>query len=79
MNYNDCFTCKFADRDNHNRYIDRCWGYSNCAYQKFEGKIKSTLEECINNLRQNLTTKNKDYMKGFNDALRFIEIWNEDE
>lgn len=74
----DCFTCEYAKRDNHNRFVDMCSGYGNCYYVKFEGEIKPTLEECINNLRKNLNS-DKDYSQGFNDALRFIEVWNEDE
>lgn len=79
MNLNDCFTCQFANRDEHNRFIERCQGYSNCSYRKFEDKIKPTLEECIENLKKNLSNTNKDYIQGFNDALKFIETWNEDE
>lgn len=74
----DCFTCEYAKREKHNRFIDRCSGYGNCDYSKFEGEIKPTLEECINNLRKNLNS-DKDYTQGFNDALRFIEVWNKDE
>lgn len=79
MNLNDCITCQFAHRDEHNRFLDPCSGYSNCSYQKFEGEIKPTLEECINNLRKNLKNTNNDYIQGFMDALKFIEAWNEDE
>jgi hypothetical protein len=78
MNLNNCFTCEFAHRDKHNRFEGMCSGYSNCGYRKFEGEIKPTLEECINNLRKNLNS-DKDYTQGFNDALKFIEAWNEDE
>ena len=79
MNYNDCITCEFADRDKHNRFIDHCAGYGNCSYSKFRGDIKPTLEECINNLSNNLNSKNKDYTQGFNDALAFIKTWDETE
>jgi len=79
MNYNDCFTCEHADRDKHNRFIDRCSGYSNCGYVEFKGEIKPTLAEVIRNLSKNQTNISKDYIQGFNDALRFIKVWEEDE
>lgn len=75
----DCFTCLFAERDFHNRYLERCSGYGNCSYEEFKGEIKPTLEECINNLRNNLNNTSEDYSKGFNDALKFIQAWNETE
>lgn len=37
----DCFTCAYADRDKHGRYLDRCAGYGNCSYDEYEGKVKS--------------------------------------
>jgi len=76
---NDCFTCEYADRDKHNRFIDRCSGFGNCSYVEFKGDIKSTLSEIINILNKNLNNTNDDYAKGFKDALSFIEVWNEDE
>lgn len=42
-------------------------------------KNKPTLKECINNLRNNLSNINKGYIQGFTDALKFIEVWNENE
>jgi hypothetical protein len=79
MNYNDCLTCQFANRDRHNRFTEMCWGSGNCSYEKFEGEIKPTLEECIENLNNNLNNNNKDYTQGFKDALKFISVWNETE
>ena len=76
---NDCFTCKYAKRDKHNRFYDRCFGYSNCGYVKFEGEIKPSLVEIIKSLSKNLDITNKDYSQGFNDALVFIKVWYEDE
>lgn len=75
----DCYTCEFANRDKHNRFIDRCLGYSNCRHSEFKGEIKPTLEQCINNLKNNLNNINKDYVQGFNDALAFIKIWDDTE
>jgi len=75
----DCFTCEYAERDKHNRFIDRCMGFGNCAYSKFEGEIKPTLSKCIQNLSNNLSSTNKDYIQGFNDALVFIKAWEENE
>ncbi|MDD4779197.1 MAG: hypothetical protein PHT02_01145 [Tissierellia bacterium] len=75
----DCCTCEFAKRDNHNRFIDRCSGFGNCSYSKFEGEIKPTLEKYIESLSENLSNTNKDYLQGFNDALVFIKVWNDTE
>jgi len=50
MDIKDCSTCEFAERDKHNRFIDMCSGCGNCAYSEFEGEIKPTLSECIDNL-----------------------------
>ncbi len=75
----DCVTCEFAQRDKHNRYLDRCSGYGNCGYEEFKGIIKPTLEECIQNLTNNLSNTNSNYTQGFNDALAFISAWNEYE
>ena len=76
---NDCFTCEYAQRDKHNRFIDRCSGFGNCGYVKFKGEIKPSLAELISNLIKNLNNANKDYTQGFNDALLFIKVWDEDE
>lgn len=43
----DCITCEFAKRDRHNRYLDRCSGYGNCAYSEFKGVVKPTIIEFI--------------------------------
>jgi len=75
----DCFTCEYAERDKHNRFIDRCMGYGNCAYSKFEGQIKPTLREYIDNLNKNLVNTNEEYVKGFRDAPVFIKNWNDTE
>jgi len=76
---NDCFTCEYAQRDKHNRFIDRCSGFGNCSYVEFKGAIKPSLVEIIRNLSKNLDNTNKDYIQGFNDALLFIKVWDEDE
>jgi len=41
----DCFTCEFAKRDKHNKFEDRCSGFSNCSYSKFQGKIFAHLKQ----------------------------------
>jgi len=80
MNIKDCSTCEFAERDKHNRFIDRCMGCGNCAYSEFEGEIKPTLSECIDNLNKNLSNKmNEEYRKGFRDTLKFIKNWDDTE
>lgn len=75
----DCFTCEYAERDKHNRFIDRCSGFGNCSYSKFNGEIKPTLDECINTLSKNLNNPSQEYTQGFNDALKFIKYWNDTE
>lgn len=40
-----CLTCMFAERDERNRFIAPCSGYSNCAYQEFEGIVDISEEE----------------------------------
>ena len=81
MNIKDCITCEYAHRDKHNRFIDPCLGYSNCSYSEFEGKIKPTLRECIDNLNKNIVNNNtnEEYRKGFRDALVFIKNWDDTE
>lgn len=78
FNY-DCFTCEYAHRDKHSRFVDRCSGFSNCGYVEFKGEIKLSLAELIRNLSKNLNNTNKDYVQGFNDVLLFVKIWNENE
>lgn len=75
----DCFTCEYAERDNHNRFVDRCSGFGNCVYLRFKGKVKPTLKEVIENLNKIKNNPNANYVKGFTDALSIIEKWNEDE
>jgi len=75
----DCFTCEYAERDKHNRFIKQCSGSGNCDYSEFRGEIKPTLEEFINTLNRNITNKSKEYMNGFRDSLRLIKNWDDNE
>lgn len=81
----DCFTCEYAKRDNHNRFMDMCSGHSNCSYSEFKGKIKATLEEYINLLNKNnklnkeTNIVKEEYFEGFKQALEYIQKWNETE
>ena len=81
MDIKDCSTCEFAERDKHNRFIDMCSGCGNCAYSEFEGEIKPTLSECIDNLYKHIVNNNtnEEYRKGFMDALVFIKNWDDTE
>ncbi len=36
----DCFTCAYAERDEHGRYLSRCAGYGNCSYDEYKGDVK---------------------------------------
>jgi len=77
----DCFTCEYAKRDNHNRFINACLGYSNCSYSEFKGQIKPTLSEYIDNIYKHIfnNNTNEEYRKGFRDALAFIKNWDDTE
>lgn len=79
----DCLTCEFANRDNHGRYIDMCSGSGNCAYEKYSGEIKDTLDEYMEKLLVKYTyehpTYSSDYITGVRDALSFIQWWNKTE
>jgi len=78
---NDCFTCEFAKRDIHNRFEDRCSGFSNCSYSKFEGNIKPTLKQYLEDIQRNISTSKMDntYKNGFNFAIQLIDEWEATE
>ena len=40
-----CIDCKFAERDERGRFVSPCSGYSNCSWEKFEGKVDPLTEE----------------------------------
>ena len=40
-----CLTCRFADRDNRNRYEGPCSGYAHCDYEEYTGPEPEMYEE----------------------------------
>lgn len=40
-----CLTCRFADRDDRNRYEGPCSGYAHCDYQEYTGPEPDMTEE----------------------------------
>jgi len=77
----DCFTCEYAHRDKHNRFVDRCSGFGNCDYSEFEGKIKPSLKEYLDRIYNDMikSDMNIDYKNGFCIAIGFIDEWETTE
>ncbi len=40
MNWNQCVTCEYAQRDKHGRFLNRCSGFANCSYSQYQGKVR---------------------------------------
>lgn len=84
-----CFSCDFAKRDEYNRYVDRCSGYSNCSYMKFTGKIYPTIDEFIEKLENQysmakpnslcFTSFHEGYTNGIKDCLNKIKRFLKEE
>lgn len=35
----DCYTCDYAERDIHGRFVRRCAGFGNCSYEEYTGVV----------------------------------------
>ncbi len=40
MGQMDCFTCDYAEIDQHGRFLDHCAGFGNCSYAPYGGETK---------------------------------------
>ncbi len=68
----DCETCRYANRDRHGRFLDRCAGYGNCSYEEYEGDVRPwPIEQMQELLNGAVMSKfiSKDACLAFRDAV----------
>lgn len=68
----DCFTCAYAERDRHGRFLYSCAGYGNCSYAEYEGWVKPWPIEQMQKLLNGAVVSefvSKDACVAFRDAV----------
>lgn len=77
----DCFTCAYANRDKHNRFISMCDGFGNCAYEPFDGEVKPTTDEFVDELLEKWNEKQfrDEHSCGIRYALEQVKEFLKDE
>ena len=74
----DCYTCCYAERDKHGRFISRCAGFGNCDYEEYEGTVEPTMIEKMETLIKNaskLTCKDpiEAYINGIKECIEIVQ------